>query len=137
MSGKRRIMYFVLLCRFLNWYFVSKGIPPPPSEGEPKPTPAELKQAFSSHINQKNGPDAPLMTKAMREKEEARLGIKKKEYNEVRCDKILTCSLVLPYVRAYIGLHRFWAIDPNTGPLFRQDRIGRTFSLEHTNTDLV
>jgi tether containing UBX domain for GLUT4 len=59
------------------------GIPPAPTE-DPKPTPAELKVAFSSHIAQKNGPDAPLMTKAMREREEARLGIKKKEYNEVR-----------------------------------------------------
>jgi tether containing UBX domain for GLUT4 len=60
------------------------GIPPQPTgEGEPKPTPAELKQAFSGHISQRNGPDAPLMTKAMREREEAKLGIKKKEYHEV------------------------------------------------------
>ena len=58
------------------------GIPPPPVE-DIRPTPSELKEAFSSHIAQKHGPDAPLMTKAMREREEARLGIKKKEYNEV------------------------------------------------------
>jgi tether containing UBX domain for GLUT4 len=58
-------------------------IPPPPSE-EPKPTSEELKSAFTSVISKRNGPDAPLMTKAMREREDARLGIKKKEYNEIR-----------------------------------------------------
>jgi hypothetical protein len=57
-------------------------IPPPPTE-EPKPTSEELKSAFTSVIAQRNGPDAPLMTKAMREREDARLGIKKREYNEV------------------------------------------------------
>lgn len=62
------------------------GLPPTPTE-EPRPTPSELKSAFASHIAQRNGPDAPLMTKAMREREEARLGIKKKEYTEVRSER--------------------------------------------------
>lgn len=59
------------------------GLPPPQADDEAKPTAAELKEAFSSHISQRHGPDAPLMTQAMRQREEARLGIKKKEYHEV------------------------------------------------------
>lgn len=56
---------------------------------DPRPTPAEIKEAFASHIQQRHGPDAPLMTSAMREREEARLGIKKKEYTEVSSVSIL------------------------------------------------
>lgn len=74
---------FLSILRHHLIQFCYKGIPPPPTE-EPKPTSAELKAAFSGHISQRNGPDAPLMTKAMREREDARLGIKKKEYSEVR-----------------------------------------------------
>lgn len=57
---------------------------PPIQDDDPRPTASELKAAFSSHIEQRHGPDAPLMTQAMREREEARLGIRKKEYNEAR-----------------------------------------------------
>ncbi|SNX87710.1 uncharacterized protein MEPE_06420 [Melanopsichium pennsylvanicum] len=48
---------------------------PPPNDDELKPTPAELREAFKSSILGRNGPDAPLLTRAMREKEEARLGL--------------------------------------------------------------
>jgi tether containing UBX domain for GLUT4 len=40
-----------------------------------KPTADELKRAFKSTIAGRHGPDAPLLTKAMREKEEERLGL--------------------------------------------------------------
>ncbi|UZJ55420.1 hypothetical protein CBS101457_004740 [Exobasidium rhododendri] len=90
-------------------------IPPPLSEGEPKPTPAELKQAFSGHIAQRNGPDAPLMTKAMREREEAKLGIKKREFNEIRIrvrfsdrtalEGLFPSSTVVPTLYDFIRAH--------------------------------
>ncbi|PWN34184.1 uncharacterized protein FA14DRAFT_113176, partial [Meira miltonrushii] len=51
---------------------------------DPKPTPSELKQAFASHIEQRNGPDAPLMTSAMREREAIKNGTQKKERVETR-----------------------------------------------------
>lgn len=57
---------------------------PVAQQEEPKPTPSELKQAFASHIEQRNGPDAPLMTSAMREREAIRSGIQKKEKVETR-----------------------------------------------------
>ena len=57
---------------------------PPVQQEDPKPTPSELKQAFSSHIEQRNGPDAPLMTSSMREREALRQGIQKKEKSETR-----------------------------------------------------
>ncbi|KAK0529175.1 hypothetical protein OC842_004322 [Tilletia horrida] len=50
---------------------------------EPAPTPAELKQAFAGAIAGRHGPDAPLMTKAMREREQAKYGTKK-TYTTVR-----------------------------------------------------
>lgn len=40
-----------------------------------KPTPEELKTAFRSTILQRNGPDAPLLTRALRERQEAQLGL--------------------------------------------------------------
>ncbi|PWY97055.1 hypothetical protein BCV70DRAFT_203216 [Testicularia cyperi] len=42
-------------------------------EEELKPTPDELKQAFRSTISGRHGPDAPLLTRALREREEQRL----------------------------------------------------------------
>ncbi|PWN44261.1 hypothetical protein IE81DRAFT_321406 [Ceraceosorus guamensis] len=54
------------------------------SDSDPKPTAAELKAAFGGALSGRNGPDAPLMTKAMREKEDARLGRVKKQYTDVR-----------------------------------------------------
>uniref|UniRef100_V5EDQ5 UBX domain-containing protein n=1 Tax=Kalmanozyma brasiliensis (strain GHG001) TaxID=1365824 RepID=V5EDQ5_KALBG len=49
--------------------------PPLPAEDDLKPTPEELKAAFRSTIAQRHGPDAPLLTRALREREEARLGL--------------------------------------------------------------
>lgn len=50
-------------------------IPPPAAEDDLKATPEELKAAFRSTLLQRNGPDAPLLTRALREREEARLGL--------------------------------------------------------------
>lgn len=50
---------------------------------EAVPTGAELKAAFAGTLAGRNGPDAPLMTRAMREKEDIRLGRVKKEFKEV------------------------------------------------------
>ncbi|PWN48658.1 hypothetical protein IE53DRAFT_389121 [Violaceomyces palustris] len=58
-------------------------LPPPPAE-DPKPTASEIKAAFVDHIAQRHGPDAPLMTRAMREKEDIRLGRVKRTYESVR-----------------------------------------------------
>ncbi|KAL9933200.1 hypothetical protein V8E36_007918 [Tilletia maclaganii] len=51
---------------------------------EPAPSSAELKQAFAGTIAGRHGPDAPLMTKAMREREQAKYGTTKKVYTTVR-----------------------------------------------------
>ncbi|KDN53179.1 hypothetical protein K437DRAFT_253509 [Tilletiaria anomala UBC 951] len=59
------------------------ALPSPPTE-EPKATPAELKAAFADHIQMRHGPDAPLMTKAMREKAEAMLGKQKRTWEYVK-----------------------------------------------------
>ncbi|GAC98297.1 hypothetical protein PHSY_005890 [Pseudozyma hubeiensis SY62] len=48
--------------------------PPLPSE-DLKPTASELSHAFRSSPLLRPGPDAPLLTRALREKEEARLGL--------------------------------------------------------------
>lgn len=48
---------------------------PPISDDELKPTASELKSAFRSSPLLHHGPDAPLLTRALREREEARLGL--------------------------------------------------------------
>lgn len=48
---------------------------PPPADDDLKPTPEELKAAFKSTLLGRHGPDAPLLTRALREKEEQRLGL--------------------------------------------------------------
>ncbi|SPO32803.1 uncharacterized protein UTRI_05687_B [Ustilago trichophora] len=45
------------------------------AEEDLKPTPEELKTAFRSTLLQRNGPDAPLLTRALRERQEAQLGL--------------------------------------------------------------
>ncbi|KAK0544800.1 hypothetical protein OC846_005924 [Tilletia horrida] len=55
-----------------------------PLPEEQSPSPAELKQAFAGTLAGRHGPDAPLMTKAMRERENAKYGIVKKTYTTVR-----------------------------------------------------
>ncbi|TKY90258.1 hypothetical protein EX895_000256 [Sporisorium graminicola] len=51
------------------------SIIPPPSDDDLKPSPEELKAAFRSTLLQRHGPDAPLLTRAQREKQEAKLGL--------------------------------------------------------------
>lgn len=63
---------------------VTAAPPPPPADNGLKPTSAELKSAFQDHIQQRHGPDAPMMTKAMREKEEAKRRVGRKVYSEVK-----------------------------------------------------
>lgn len=48
---------------------------PAPSEDDLKPTAAELSHAFRSSPLLRAGPDAPLLTRALREREESRLGL--------------------------------------------------------------
>lgn len=69
-------------------------IVPPVSNEDPKPTAEEIKAAYASTLERNQragiGPDAPLMTKAMREKHEAKFdkGKTKKTYQEVRCRSV-------------------------------------------------
>ncbi|WFC95401.1 hypothetical protein MBRA1_002049 [Malassezia brasiliensis] len=58
--------------------------PPPPEHDNFEPTSAELREAFASAIQQRNGPNAPLMTSAMRARQEAASGRVKKQYDTVR-----------------------------------------------------
>ncbi|KAI3620089.1 hypothetical protein CBS9595_002056 [Malassezia furfur] len=58
--------------------------PPPPEHDNFEPTSAELREAFASVIQQRNGPNAPLMTSAMRARQEAASGRIKKQYDTVR-----------------------------------------------------
>lgn len=58
--------------------------PPPPEHDNFEPTPSELREAFSGTIAQRHGPNAPLMTSAMRARQEAALGRTKKQYDSVR-----------------------------------------------------
>ncbi|CAD6913270.1 unnamed protein product [Tilletia controversa] len=51
---------------------------------ENAPSSSELKQAFAGAIAGRHGPDAPLMTKAMRERQDAKYGTTKKVYTTVR-----------------------------------------------------
>ncbi|KAE8221285.1 hypothetical protein CF319_g5326 [Tilletia indica] len=51
---------------------------------ENSPSSSELKQAFAGAIAGRHGPDAPLMTKAMRERQDAKYGTTKKVYTTVR-----------------------------------------------------
>ncbi|CDS00324.1 uncharacterized protein SPSC_00816 [Sporisorium scitamineum] len=60
---------------FLPPSTTSPSIIPPPSDDDLKPSPEELKSAFRSTLLQRHGPDAPLLTRAQREKQEARLGL--------------------------------------------------------------
>ena len=57
--------------------------PPPPEADNFEPTSAELRAAYADAIAEKHGPNAPLMTRAMREKREAALGKTKKQYDSV------------------------------------------------------
>ncbi|KAL4399009.1 intracellular protein transport protein [Malassezia pachydermatis] len=58
--------------------------PPPPEADNFEPTSAELRAAYADAIAEKHGPNAPLMTRAMREKREAALGKTKKQYDSIR-----------------------------------------------------
>ncbi|SJX65317.1 uncharacterized protein SRS1_15587 [Sporisorium reilianum f. sp. reilianum] len=53
----------------------SPSVIPPLADDDLKPTPEELKTAFRSALLQRHGPDTPLLTRAQREKQEARLGL--------------------------------------------------------------
>lgn len=57
---------------------------PPPDEDDFEPTTAELRHAFSDVLAQRAGPNRPLMTSAMRAKEEAARNKNKKQYDSVR-----------------------------------------------------
>lgn len=116
------------------------GLPPPQADDEAKPTAAELKEAFSSHISQRHGPDAPLMTQAMRQREEARLGIKKKEYHEVSAPP--TSPLLLEENKQLHPPRRprlsfCLTTDPNTNPSVRSDDARRHLSLDGSGPDAV
>lgn len=59
----------------------------PVADDELKPTPDELKTAFRSTLAGRHGPDAPLLTRALREREEERLGLhanRNRVYDKVR-----------------------------------------------------
>lgn len=58
--------------------------PPPPSADDFEPTPAELKAAFADAIEQRNGPNAPLMTSAMRARRDAERARGRPQYTSVR-----------------------------------------------------
>lgn len=58
--------------------------PPPADQDDFEPTSAELRTAFSDALAERHGPNAPLMTKAMRERRDAALGKTKKTYTTVR-----------------------------------------------------
>ncbi|WFD43758.1 hypothetical protein MPSI1_002422 [Malassezia psittaci] len=58
--------------------------PPPPDHDNFEPTPAELRAAFSSTIQQKHGPNAPLMTSAMRARQAEVNARSKKQYDMIK-----------------------------------------------------
>lgn len=58
--------------------------PPPPESDNFEPTPAELRTAFADAVQQRHGPNAPLMTSAMRARQAEAQGRAKKQYDSVR-----------------------------------------------------
>lgn len=58
--------------------------PPPENEDDLEPTGAELRAAYADAVRQRYGPDAPLMTSAMRARRDAELGKQKKQFDAVR-----------------------------------------------------
>ncbi|WFC99863.1 hypothetical protein MYAM1_002609 [Malassezia yamatoensis] len=58
--------------------------PPPADHDNFEPTPSELRAAFSSTIQQKHGPNAPLMTSAMRARQAEAHARSKKQYDTIK-----------------------------------------------------
>ncbi|WFD36933.1 hypothetical protein MCUN1_003825 [Malassezia cuniculi] len=57
---------------------------PQASADDFEPTPGELRAAFADAINQRHGPNAPLMTSAMRAKRDAEIAKRKPQYTSVK-----------------------------------------------------
>ncbi|PKI82494.1 hypothetical protein MVES_003669 [Malassezia vespertilionis] len=57
---------------------------PPPENDDFEPTTAELTTAYANALSQRHGPNAPLMTSAMRAKRDAEVQQHKKKFDSVR-----------------------------------------------------
>ncbi|WFD31186.1 hypothetical protein MSPP1_002220 [Malassezia sp. CBS 17886] len=63
----------------------SRAYAPPPAESDDfEPTPAELRTAFAGVVEQRHGPNAPLMTSAMRARRAAMRADAVKTYDTIR-----------------------------------------------------
>ena len=63
---------------------LTDAAPPPADTDDFEPTPHELRAAFADALQGRHSTNAPLMTRAMREKRDQELGRTKKVYEHIR-----------------------------------------------------